>query len=142
MAKPVIICVDDEKIVLDSLKKEIKSTFNDMLTIEIAESGPEALEIIDELIEDKKDIPIIISDYVMPEMYGDEFLIKSREILPSSKRIMLTGQATNEGVGNAMINGDLFRFIAKPWNSEDMELTLTEAFRSFYKDKKNLSARI
>ena len=136
MAKPTIICVDDEKIVLDSLKKEIKGAFSDMLSIEVAESGEEALEIIQELIEDKVDIPIIISDFIMPQMKGDEFLIESKNLLPNTKRIMLTGQATNEGVGNAMINAGLYRFIAKPWNNEDLELTVTEAFKSFYKDKK------
>lgn len=136
MSKPLIICVDDEKIILDSLKQELGTTFKDLVEIEVAESADEAIELIEEEIEDGREIPIIISDYVMPVMKGDEFLIQCSKFLPKSKRILLTGQATAEGVGNAVINAGLYRFISKPWDKEDLELTISEAFRSFYKDKK------
>ncbi|MDC1067583.1 response regulator [Candidatus Kapabacteria bacterium] len=136
MNKPLIICVDDEKIILDSLKLELSSTFRDLVEIEVAESADEALEIIEEETENGREIPIIISDYVMPGMKGDEFLINCSKTLPKTKRILLTGQATAEGVGNAVINAGLYRFISKPWEKEDLELTISEAFRSFYKDKK------
>ena len=100
MAKPVILCVDDEKIVLDSLKKELSKSFDNNFTIEIAESGEEGLEIIEELIEDNIEIPVVISDYVMPNMKGDEFLIETYSKLPDTKLLLLTGQATMEGVTN------------------------------------------
>lgn len=133
--KPIILCVDDERIILESLRNEIKFIFKGMLSVEIAESGEEALELLKIFRKDKIDVPIIISDYVMPGMNGDKFLIESKNISPNSKRIMLTGQASNDGVGNVMINAGLYRFIAKPWGRVDLELTLTEAFKSFYKDK-------
>lgn len=135
MKKSVIICVDDERIILESLRNEIRTIFKGMLQIEIAESGEEAIELIKEFKSKKIDVPIIISDYIMPNMTGDIFLIEAMKLLPDSKRIMLTGQASNEGVGNAMINAKLYRFLTKPWDSNDLELTLTEAFKSYYKDK-------
>ena len=135
MSKAVILCVDDERIILDSLSKEITLLFKGNVVVELAESGEEALELLKELNDEKFEVPIIISDYIMPKMTGDELLIKSKKISPESKRIMLTGQASNEGVGNAMINAGLYRFIEKPWDKNDLELTLTEAFRSFYKEK-------
>lgn len=136
MKKPVILCVDDEKIVLDSLKKELNSAFKEMLTVELAESAAEAIELLHELNEDGYEIPIIISDWLMPEMKGDEFLIHVRGFLPESRKIMLTGQATTEGVGNAVNKAKLYRYIAKPWEPEDLDLTVTEAFKSYYKEKK------
>lgn len=130
MSKKAIICVDDEKIVLDSLKKELKENFNDH-TIEIAESGDEGLEIIEELVEDGYDVQLVISDYVMPEMKGDEFLIEVYKQLPKSKLLLLTGQATMEGVTNAVNNAKLYRYIAKPWDKEDLILTVKEALKSY-----------
>jgi len=135
LKKSVIICVDDERIILESLRNEIRTIFKGMLQIEIAESGEEAIELIKEFKSKKIDVPIIISDYIMPNMTGDIFLIEAMKLLPDSKRIMLTGQASNEGVGNAMINAKLYRFLTKPWDGNDLELTLTEAFKSYYKEK-------
>ncbi|MCX6145814.1 MAG: response regulator [Candidatus Kapabacteria bacterium] len=142
MKRPIIICVDDEKIVLDSLKKELNVAFKDMLEVEIAESAAEALELISDLLKQGYEIPIIISDWLMPEMKGDELLIKIHGILPETKKIMLTGQATTEGVGNAVNNAKLYRYIAKPWQQEDLDLTVTEAFKIYYKDKKIQSQQV
>lgn len=130
MKEKVVICVDDEKIILDSLKSEL-STKLELYTIEIAESGEEALELIDELIEDNIEIPLIISDYQMPEMKGDDFLIKAFSKTPKSKLVLLTGQATMEGVTNAVNNAKLYRYIAKPWDKEDLYLTVSEALKIF-----------
>ncbi len=135
MKKSIILCVDDERIILESLRNEMKYIFRGMITVELAESGEEAIELLKQFKKEQVEVPIIISDYRMPEMTGDKFLIESKKILPDSKRIMLTGQASNEGVGNAMINAGLYRFLTKPWDRNDLELTLTEAFKSFYKEK-------
>ena len=99
MSKPVILCVDDEKIVLDSLKSQLKKSFGSDFEIEIAESGEEALEIIEEFIEDEIDLPVIISDQIMPGMKGDELLIEVNTLLPDTLKILLTGQASADAVG-------------------------------------------
>ncbi|MDC1067584.1 response regulator [Candidatus Kapabacteria bacterium] len=139
MTEKVIICVDDEKIILDSLKTELSNIHSDF-TIEIAESGEEALELIDELLEDDFDIQMIISDYQMPEMKGDEFLFKAYSKLPKAKLILLTGQATMEGVTNAVNKAKLYRYISKPWDENDLNLTVSEALK-LYKSEAELKQK-
>lgn len=136
MSKPVILCVDDEKIVLDSLKAQLQHRFKGGYNIELAESGQEALEICDELLNDGTEVPLVIVDYVMPEMYGDELLVKIKEKLPKCLSIMLTGQATAEAVGSAVNKAGLFRYIAKPWHEDDFLLTVQTALESFFHQQK------
>jgi CheY-like chemotaxis protein len=135
MKKPIIICVDDEKFFLTSLKNEISRIFSSKIVIEIAESGEEALELIYDLKKNGYEIPVIISDFVMNGMYGDEFLKEAQKIHPSSKKILLTGQATLSGVRNSINDANLYRYVIKPWDSTDLQLTLSEAFRLFYKER-------
>jgi class 3 adenylate cyclase/FixJ family two-component response regulator len=136
MTKQVIICVDDETTVLRSLKAELKEAIGNDYLIEIAESGADALELLAELLEDNYEIPLIISDYIMPDMKGDELLRCVHKISPKTLKVMLTGQATIEGVGNAIKYAKLYRYISKPWQSEDLRLTITEAIYSYAQDKK------
>ena len=140
--KPVIICVDDEKIVLDSLRYQLPKVFGDQYDLEYAESGEEALEIVDELLEDDVEIPLVISDQIMPGMKGDELLITLANLCPSSKKILLTGQASIEDVGNAVNKAKLYRYISKPWDETDLSLTIKEACSSFFNEveiiKKNI----
>jgi len=140
MKKPVIICVDDEKIVLTSLKNQLSHQFSSKYQVELAESAEETLELIDELIESGTDIPLIIADYVMPGMYGDELLVRIKEKLPETLSIMLTGQATAEAVGEAVNRAGLFRYIAKPWHESDFLLTVSTALDS-YTQKREIQRR-
>jgi C4-dicarboxylate-specific signal transduction histidine kinase len=136
----VIICVDDEKIVLDSLYGELNFNLLDEFDIELAQSGEEAIEIIEDLLEDGETIPLIISDFIMPNMKGDEFLIKAHELVPDTNKIMLTGQSSIEGITNAINYANLYRFVSKPWDSSDLTLTVNAAIKDFFqrdKIKKN-----
>ncbi|GET39785.1 adenylate/guanylate cyclase domain-containing protein [Microseira wollei] len=136
MTQQVIICVDDETTVLKSIKTELKEAFGNNYLIEIAEGGNDALELVQELLEDGYEIPLIISDYVMPDMKGDELLRQVHQLSPKTLKIMLTGQATIEGVANAIKYAKLYRYITKPWEAEDLKLTVTEAVYSYLQDKK------
>lgn len=133
--KPVIICVDDESIILESLKIAIKENFGKSYSIETVESGDEGIELIENLIKKGAEIPIIISDYIMPGLKGDEVLIESHQIIPNAQKIMLTGQADMTGVKNAINNAKLYRFLTKPWNKDDLILTISEALKSFEQTK-------
>jgi len=135
MKKSVILCVDDESIVLRSLKAELREAFPELM-IETAEGGEQALELFDELTEDNIETALVISDYIMPDMKGDELLCKIHEKSPKPLKIMLTGQATPEGIGNAINKAKLYRYIPKPWDNNDFILTVKEAIRSFFQDKR------
>ena len=134
--KPIILCVDDERIILDSLKVQLMNYFDGNCIVEIAESGDEGLEIIEEMAEDEGLYPhVIISDQIMPGMKGDEFLIKVSQQSPTSIRILLTGQAQKDDIINVINKAGLYRYIAKPWDNMDLNLTVKEALVSFSKTK-------
>jgi len=131
MSRQVIICVDDERTVLRSLKAELQEAVGNDYTIEMAEGGEEALELIEELLEEGDEVLLIISDHIMPDMKGDELLKQAHKILPKSIKIMLTGQADIGAIANAINSANLYRYITKPWQSEDLKLTVREALNSY-----------
>ncbi len=135
MSRTVILCVDDEPTILDSLKIELKTAFGDKFLIETAESGEEAIGLVKELLEDKYELPLIISDYIMPNLKGDELLKHIHNISPTTLKIMLTGQADINAVGNAIKYANLYRYIAKPWDTEDLILTISEAVKSYFQEQ-------
>jgi PAS domain S-box-containing protein len=136
MSKQVIICVDDETTVLRSLRVELQEAIGNEYLIEMAQGGEEALDLIEELLEAEYEIPLIISDYIMPNMKGDELLKRVHMTLPKTLKILLTGQADLEAVGKAIQYAKLYRYIAKPWQAEDLSLTVKEAVNSYLQDKK------
>ena len=135
MKKPVIICIDDEPLILESLKIELRRAIRDNYIVETALDGEDALELLSELLEDGHEVALVICDYVMPNIKGDELLKKIHEISPKTIKIMLTGQANLEAVSNAIKHVRLYRYISKPWQSEDIRLTVKEAVRSYSQDK-------
>ncbi|MGB3202761.1 MAG: diguanylate cyclase, partial [Nodosilinea sp.] len=68
MEKVVVVCIDDEKTILNSLRDQLSRSFCDQFFIEIAESGDEALALIDELVAEGAEIPLVICDKIMPHM--------------------------------------------------------------------------
>ncbi|MEM7031516.1 MAG: response regulator [Chloroflexota bacterium] len=120
MTDKAIICVDDEKPVLESLKEQLMGHFGTHYMIELAESSDEAWELIEELVEDQIDILIIVSDWLMPGMKGDEFLIKVHQHFPHIHTVLLTGQADEEAIERARQEANLYRYIAKPWRAEEL----------------------
>lgn len=131
MPKPIIICIDDEPTILDSLKRELLSAVGNQCLIELAEGGEEALELLEELQADHQEIAVVLSDYIMPGMKGDQLLQKIHEQSPKTLKILLTGQADLPAIGNAIKYAKLYRYVAKPWEPEDLKLTVQEAIHSY-----------
>lgn len=136
MDKKIILCVDDESIILDALQEQLDNCFGEEYKVETSDSAEDALEFFKELQEDGIQVPVIISDYIMPGMKGDELLKEIHSLSPGSLKILLTGQASLEGISNAINNAQLYRFIAKPWDKEDLVLTVKEAIKSFLQELK------
>jgi len=124
MSKPLILCVDDEIVILDSIKRQLKKEFGNSYLYDVAESAEEALELINELQEDHIDIIVIVSDWLMPGMNGDEFLIHVHHKFPQIIKIMLTGQADNEAVERAKRLAKLHRCLYKPWDGQELVETI------------------
>jgi class 3 adenylate cyclase/DNA-binding NarL/FixJ family response regulator len=135
VSKPVILCVDDERIVLSSLQTELIDALGDEYLIETAEGGEEALKLIEEWLADRYEIPLVISDYMMPNMKGDELLKRIHALSPKTRKVMLTGQADIDAVGNAINYANLYHYIPKPWHYRYLILTVSKAIESYFKDK-------
>jgi signal transduction histidine kinase len=133
--KTVILCVDDEPMLLVSLKQQLKHQFGNDYQIETAEDGVDALEIIEDLLEEGIDLPVVISDQLMQGMKGDELLTQIHALVPKTLKILLTGQAEADAIGKAVNSANLYRYIAKPWDSTDLNLTVTEAIRRYFHEK-------
>jgi response regulator RpfG family c-di-GMP phosphodiesterase len=115
-----ILCVDDEEIVLRALSQDLNRHFKDDYLIELAQSAEDAFEILDELKSDGVQILVIVSDWLMPGMKGDEFLIKAHKRFPKVIKMLLTGQADKEAIKNAQLNANLKYTFSKPWDAKEL----------------------
>lgn len=120
MGKKAILCVDDESMILDSLKEQIEKRLGDEYIYETAENAEEGLEVIEELVEEGTEVLIIVSDWLMPGIKGDEFLVEVHKRFPGIVNVMLTGQAQEEAIENAKKNANLHACLFKPWSEDDL----------------------
>lgn len=115
--KPTIVIVDDEEMVLTSLRSFL--SLETEYIVKTFVSANEALEFCD-----KNQINLVISDYLMPEMDGMTFLSKVRSMQPEVPRIILTGYADKENAIKAINEVGLFQYIEKPWDNSDILIIL------------------
>ncbi|PSB00982.1 response regulator [Merismopedia glauca] len=132
MLDSAILCVDDEEIILRSLRDQIKKHFGNSYIYECAESGEEAWEVIEELTDDKIQIIIIICDWLMPGIKGDEFLIKVHQRFPKILKIMLTGQADTVAIERAFSEAKLDYYIPKPWDEAQLIAAIESGLKKRY----------
>jgi len=116
MAKKVIICIDDERVILTALKSQLKKCFGNEFIYETAENASEGFELVEEHLAFGNKIFIIISDWLMPEMKGDEFFIEINKKHPKIIKILLTGQADNKAIERAYKHAGIHGLISKPWS--------------------------
>ncbi len=116
----VVLCVDDEENVLFALQREMSRVADRVL---IAQSGEEGLDILG-----AEDVSVVISDMRMPEMEGAEFLKHVRQGWPDIYRIMLTGYADLSTITAGVNEGEIHRFLAKPWDSQALRVAVEIGF--------------
>ena len=127
--KGVLLCVDDEIIVLTALKDQLRRAFGNDFHIDVAESAEEALELLDELADQGHRLLVIVSDWLMPGMKGDEFLVEAHRRFPTVVKIMLSGQAEQAAVDRAKKEAGLHEFLAKPWNAAELVETINQGLK-------------
>jgi diguanylate cyclase (GGDEF)-like protein/PAS domain S-box-containing protein len=133
--RSAIVCVDDESDILRSLGNQLKRHFGKDYDIELARSGEDAFSLCAELTAEGKDIALIVSDQRMEGMGGDILLIRLHALYPKTLKIMLTGNADANSVGNVVNAAALYRYISKPWDETDLILTVAEALRRFKQEQ-------
>ncbi|MBL8915535.1 MAG: response regulator, partial [Archangium sp.] len=117
-AKPLILCVDDEQNVLDVLKR----MFERLGTVLTAGSGPEALEILK-----TQPVDLLITDQRMPDMTGIELVRAARKEGIGVTTILLTAYTNPRDLISAINDGQVFRYVTKPWDIEDLMMTVRNA---------------
>ena len=118
-----LLCVDDEKNILQSLKRLLRKEDYRILT---ASSGREGLEAIK-----KNDVQIVITDQRMPEMSGTEFLAVLKTKYPDILRIILTGYTNVDSITESINKGHIYKFLLKPWNDHNLKLEIRQAFQQY-----------
>jgi CheY-like chemotaxis protein len=127
MSESAILCVDDEVVILDSLKEQLKRKFGDRFIYEVAENANEAWEVIEELQQDEIKVIAIVSDWLMPGIKGDEFLIQIHQRFPQLITVMLTGQADEAAIERAKEHANLHACLHKPWTEQELTQIITSA---------------
>ena len=133
-AKPAvyrILLVDDEPNVLKALQRVFRQ---ENYEIVLANNGPEAIDLLR-----NGAFHLMISDYMMPGMTGAQVLKQAKAIQPDMIRIMLTGHADTGAVMGAVNEGAVYKFILKPWNDDDLRVTVALALEQFDLIRKNRS---
>jgi CheY-like chemotaxis protein len=120
MKKDAILCVDDETIILESLREQLERHFGEGYLYETAENAQEGFEIIEDLITEGIKILIIVSDWLMPGIKGDEFLIRVHLRFPSIVKVLLTGHANEDAIKRAEEEAELFAIVHKPWSDTEL----------------------
>jgi len=131
MNKTRLLFIDDEEV----NRINFQQAFSDDYDVLLAASGKEALE----LLAANEDIALILSDQRMPEMSGAELLARAREILPNAERIILTAYSQPEDIIAAINQGEVYRYILKPWSDAELRIAIMQAIERFQLKQENRS---
>ncbi|MDY6837654.1 MAG: response regulator [Thermodesulfobacteriota bacterium] len=118
-----VLCVDDEKNLLNSLKRLLRKEGYTLLT---ASSGAEGLKMLEE-----RDVHLVICDQRMPEMSGTDFLASVKEKYPDAIRIVLTGYTEVDAITESINKGHVYKFFLKPWNDQSLKLEIKQALEQY-----------
>ncbi len=120
MTRPTILCVDDDPLVLKSLSAQLRSAFGAEYTLETAVSAEDALDVIAEITDEGAKLLVIVSDWLMPGVRGDELLVRVHAKHPNVVKVLLTGQADEASVERARREASLAACFGKPWNEAEL----------------------
>ena len=120
MSREAILCIDDEAIILMSLKQELRLAFGDRFSYETALNADDAKSIIEELAQDDVKVALIITDLLMPGTNGDEFLVEVKHQYPDIRAILITGHADRAAVERTMRETGAVRVFQKPWRAAEL----------------------
>jgi response regulator RpfG family c-di-GMP phosphodiesterase/serine/threonine protein kinase len=115
-----VLFVDDEERILAGLRSLFRQEYNVFVT----DNPEDALELVK-----RHDIQVIVSDQRMPQMTGVELLRQSKEQAPQVVRILLTGYSDLAALVGSINQGEIFRFVKKPWDNDELRQVLAEAAR-------------
>ena len=120
--KPVILTVDDDPAVSRAVARDLRRHYGERNRIVRAESGPDALEALNELKLRGDTVAVFVADYRMPQMNGNEFLEEAMDIYPLARRVLLTAYADTHAAIEAINVVGLDNYLQKPWDPPEEKL--------------------
>lgn len=123
----VIVIIDDEFIILESLSIQINLILPENILLEAASSGEESIQLINELHKNGNELILVISDFNLDDMKGTEVLKHSISLFPKLRKIILTGQADSAIIADFKNEYGLDAIINKPWNFEEIKKIILES---------------
>ncbi|MEN4398054.1 FAD-dependent oxidoreductase [Mycolicibacterium senegalense] len=120
--KPVILTVDDDPAVSRAVARDLRRHYGERYRIVRAESGPDALETLNELKLRGDTVAVFVADYRMPQMSGIEFLESAMDLYPMARRVLLTAYADTTAAIDAINVVDLDHYLLKPWDPPEEKL--------------------
>ncbi len=135
MNKIAIVAVDDEKIILDSIRDQIEKKFGEKYLIEFAESAEEGLEICSYLVETGISLLLVITDYHMGGIKGDEFAYILRQKYQNINILMITGYMKKNKFDELIESKTVTKIIEKPWQEKELIDIINDVSSHFLKNK-------
>jgi putative nucleotidyltransferase with HDIG domain len=129
MNEHCILCVDDEQNILQAMKRLLRREPYTLLT---ASTPDEAFSLLS-----AHKVRVVISDQRMPAMSGTELLTRVKELYPDTIRIVFSGYADLATIADAVNKGQIYRFLAKPWDDEDLKLTIRQCLKQYELAERN-----
>lgn len=123
----VIVIIDDEFIILESLSIQINLILPENILLEAASSGEESIQLINELHKNGNELILVISDFNLDDMKGTEVLKHSISLFPKLRKIILTGQADSAIIADFKNEYGLDAIINKPWSFEEIKKIILES---------------
>ena len=123
----VILIIDDEFIILESLRIQMNNVLDHHITLEAASSAEEAIALIDEFHENNLDLVLVISDYHLDEVKGTDIMHYTAKKFPSAHKAILSGRSELEMIPELKKEFERIDFIAKPWDFEDIKNAIRAA---------------
>ncbi len=123
MIEHTFLFVDDEQNILCGIKRLLSWQPFNILTATSAEKGLEILA--------SNNIQAVISDFRMPGMNGVDFMKQVKNLYPDTVRIILSGYADIDSILEAINHGEIYRFITKPWNDDDLKVTISQSIEVY-----------
>lgn len=126
LARPgdTLLCVDDEPSILNALRRVLRKEPYRLLTASCGEEGLEVLA--------REPVQVVVSDYRMPGMLGNVFLAAVREHHPDTVRVVLSGYADAHVIVEAINEGEVYRFLPKPWDEDELRVVIRQCFERYH----------
>lgn len=122
MALPLLLSVDDDPEVRESIESDLRQAFASRCTIVSVGSGREGLSLLERFVAEERPVALVLSDQRMPGMSGVELLARSKKICPEAKRVLLTGFADTDAAVKAINDAAIHHYLVKPWDPPEERL--------------------